>query len=337
MIKKFFKKFSKKQEEKKKEKELNFFAIICEGALGIAIGIILCIVFDDKSKWYNISNSIGQLVISISAGSLLLEWFGYVNYTRRRMCEILSENEVLEVLSTKRKRDLKTAILNNLYMPNKDLGDNNIVSVIDSEMDNILKDYYYREYIMYVDINLSEIDGKKYIKKTIRKTYCAETINNELCDLEQILETQINPVRGEDTVSLKELYINEEKMENITLKMGDNTDEPGNHYDKIFYTDVNEIRDKLKFTDKIAIDMTYETYTDADDNVFSHQINKPCKHYCIHLNYSDGIDLDVVGFGFMTNGNSEKTRLVKTLNGYMLRFLSWILPGDGVMAALKIK
>lgn len=323
--------------EQKREQKLNLLAIFGESAIVLALGIVFCCLNIGSAKWNNILNSIGQLLISISVGSLLLEWFGYVNYTKKRMCEILSENEVLKVLSTERKRELKTAILNNLYMPNKDLGDNNIVSVIDNEMDNILKDYYYKEYIMYVDINVDKIDGKKYLKKTIRKTYCAETINNKLCDLEQILETQINPVRGADTVSLKELYINEEKKEHIELKMGDNTDEPGNHYDKIFYADIKNIRDELKFDNKIAIDMTYETYTDIDDTVFSHQINKPCKHYCIHFNYSNDIDLDVVGFGFMTNGNSEKTRLVKTLNGHMLRFLSWILPGDGVMAAITVK
>lgn len=323
--------------KKKEEKELNIMAIVGTSALVLIVGVILCVLPVPDTHLKEILFSIGQLLISVSVGTLLLDWFGYVNYTRKRMCEILSENEVLKVLSKERKRDLKTAILNNLYMPNKDLGENNIVSAIDNEMDNILKDYYYKEYIMYIDIDVVDLEGKQYIKKTIRKVYCAETINNETCQLKNLLYMQINPVRKKDTVSLKELYINDEKQENINVKMDDNTSEPGNHYDTIFYADISGISKKLEFTDSITIDMTYETYTDINDTVYSNQVNKPCKHYCIHFNYSDKIDLDLVGFGFMTSGNSEKTRVVRTLNGHMLRFMSWILPGDGVMAALTIK
>lgn len=321
----------------KKKREIDFFAILGEALFGIALGIILFLLPIKDVTVEGIINNIGQLIISVSAGSLLLEWFGYVNYTKKRMCEILSENEVLEVLSTKRKKNLKTAILNNLYMPNKDLGENNIVSVIDNEMDNILKDYYYNEYIMYVDIKIEKVNGKKYIKKVIRKTFSAETINGDECKIEHLLETQINPVLNEKTVSLDKVFINGKKIEGITMCTRDNSEDASNHYDRIVYANIENIRDLLKFRDKISIDMTYTTYTDINDKVFSHQINRPCKHYCIHFNYSKNIDLDIVGFGFMTNGNNDKKRLVKTLNGHMLRFLSWILPGDGVMAALTIK
>ena len=320
----------------KKEKDINLLAILLEGGLIIAIGIILCFLPIKNEKISNIAFTLGQLFISVAAGSLLLEWFGYVKYIKKRMCEILSENEVLNVLSIERKKELKTAILNNLYMPNKALGENNIVAIIDSEMDNILKDYYYSEYIMYVDIRVEEVDQKKYIKKTIRKTYCAETINNKQCSIEQLLHTQINPVLGEKTVELNELIINGVKQSHVKVEMKDNMEDDANHYEKIFFADISSVVDKLKFSDKVSVDMTYTTYTEMSDTVFSHQINKPCKHYCIHFNYSSNITLDLVGFGFMTNGNDDKKRIVKTLNGHMLRFLSWILPGDGVMAALTI-
>jgi len=319
------------------ESKLNKAAIFGISTIGVLLGVLLCIFPWGTTKLKGVLFNIGQVCISISVGSLLLEWFGYVNYTRKRMCEVLSENEVLRVLSKKRKQDLKTAILNNLYMPNKDLGENNIVSAIDSEMDNILKDYYYKEYIMYVDISVEIIDENKYIKKTIRKIYCADTINGEKCKLGKLLEIQMNPVLDDKTLLLKELKINDERIEDIVIKRNDNTGEPRNHYDTIFYADTSKIIDKLEFSDSIKIDMTYETYTDINDKVFSNQVSRPCKHYCIHFNYTDKINLDLVGFGFMTSENTEKTRVVRTLNGHMLRFMSWILPGDGVMAAITIK
>lgn len=320
------------------EKTLNVFAIVFEAVIGLLIGIILYLIglqFQNAQK--DIFCFIGQLFISISGGSLLLEWFGYVNYTRKRMCEILCDNDVLNVLNTTRKRELKTALLNNLYMPNKNLGNNNIVEVIDNEMDNILKDYYFSEYIMYVDIRIHEENNKKFIKKTIRKTYTAETINNNQCSIERLLNIQISPVLDERTVQFGYLKINNEQINNISLQKDDNLDEVGNHYENYFFLDVNTLGKKLLFTDSISIDMEYTTYTDINDNVFSNQIDKPCKHYCIHFNYSDNITMDLVGFGFMTSGNPNKRRIVKTQNGHMLRFLDWILPGDGVMAALTIK
>ena len=102
------------------------------------------------------------------------------------------------------------------------------------------------------------------------------------------------------------------------------------------HIDTSNFKNELDFDDKIFIDLTYETYAEISDIVYSHQINRPCKHYCVHFNYSQDIDVDLVGFGFMSNDNKEKTRVVATKNGKMLRFMNWILPGDGVMAALKL-
>lgn len=328
--------------DRTKERIFNFLSIVFEAIIGIAIGIILYLIgIKNDAEWADMCVTVGQLFISVSAGSLLLEWFGYVNYTRKRMCEVLAENDVLNVLTTARKKELKTALLNNLYMPDKNLGYNNIVEVMDNEMDNILKDFYYKEYIMYVDISIVEIDGVKYIKKEIRKTYDAETINNKMCYIGRLLEIQINPTKGDDTVTLESLHINGEKIKDIKLQTRlqteDNCDEVENHYDTTFYLEIEDLKNKLRFDDKISIDIKYSTITDISDKVFSHQIEKPCKHYCIHFNYEANIELDIVGFGFMTVGDKNKKRVVKTQNGHMLRFLTWILPGDGVMAAITVK
>ncbi|MGN0496059.1 MAG: hypothetical protein ACI4GW_07520 [Lachnospiraceae bacterium] len=331
----------KKDTKHTEEKSLNTMANLGVCLVVFIFGIILILFSNhiqstEMKTWSTLSNTIGSLLVSTACGSLLLEWFGYINYTKKRMCEILSENEVLKVLSKQRKRELKTAILNDLYMPNKDLGENNIVSVIDDEMDDILKDYYYNEFIMYIDISIVKRDGKSYIKKSIRKTYEAETINNNKCSLRQVLSTQINKVDGINPIEVKELIINQEKIEDIKIKSSSNIEDQRNHYDKIFYIDTSKFKDKLEFDDKIFVDLKYETYADITDIVYSHQINRPCKHYCVHFNYSKGIDVDIVGFGFMSNDNREKTRVVETKNGRMLRFMNWILPGDGVMAALKL-
>ncbi len=320
------------------EKILNRAIIIASAAIGCLSGFVCILISKYFQELHDVINNLGSLLISISSGSLLLELFGYVNYTRKRMCEVLCEDDVLEVLTTHRKKELKTALLNNLYMPNKKLGENNIVQVIDNEMDNILKDFYYKEYIMYVDICIVEINGKKYIKKEIKKTYTAETINNQDCSIKNLLEIQITPVDIDvETVKLNYLYINNELIPEAKLLDKSNIDEIENHYDKLYFVDMDTVKDKLKFNTSVSIDIKYTTMTEITDKVFSHQIEKPCKHYCIHFNYDSNIELDIVGFGFMTAGSKNKKRVVKTQHGHMLRFLTWILPGDGVMAVISTK
>lgn len=327
----------KKIKKPSAEKAFNRTIIILYAIIGCMFGGILIVISPYCIIFKNVLSNFGSLVISISSGSLLLELFGYVNYTRKRMCEILCEDDVLHVLTVARKKELKTALLNNLYMPNKDLGDNNIVQVIDNEMDNILKDYYFKEYIMYVDIGIIEIDGVKYIKKEIKKTYEAETINNQECVIDNLLKMQISPIENVEVVKLDYLYINNEQIKNVNLKNKDNYNEISNHYDAVFYIDTEEIQEKLKFTKQISVDLKYTTITEISDKIFSHQIGKPCKHYCIHFNYDSSLELDIVGFGFMTTNDKNKKRIVKKKNGHMLRFLTWILPGDGVMAVITTK
>ena len=334
----------KKHNKKNTEKSFNRTIIIAYAVIGCLIGVIFIFLsyYCDRmenilGKFTNVFSGFGSLIISISSGSLLLELFGYVNYTRKRMCEILCEDDVLNVLTVPRKKELKTALLNNLYMPNKDLGDNNIVQVIDNEMDNILKDYYFKEYIMYVDISIIEIAGIKYIKKEIKKTYEAETINNQECVIDNLLKIQISPVNGIEPVKLDYLNINNKEITGMNLQEENNYNEISNHYDSVYYIDTQKIQENLKFSEKISIDLKYTTITEITDKIFSNQIDKPCKHYCIHFNYDSSLELDIVGFCFMTNNDKSKKRIVKTKNGHMLRFLTWILPGDGVMAVITMK
>ena len=100
-----------KNKKQREEKRLNVAAILEGGILGIVIGIVLLLFPSENVTLKSTLVTIGQLLISIAFGSMLLEWFGYVKYTQQRMCEILCEDEVLNVLSTKRKRELSGSLL----------------------------------------------------------------------------------------------------------------------------------------------------------------------------------------------------------------------------------
>lgn len=136
---------------KKNERFFNKFGLYAISIIGVILGITLIAFSKNVPDVENTLNTIGQLMITVSLGSLFMEWFGYVNYTRKRMCEILVEDEVIKVLDINRKMELKSALIKNIYMYNAPMlqnEENNISTIIDNEMDNILRDYYFEEYII---------------------------------------------------------------------------------------------------------------------------------------------------------------------------------------------
>ena len=278
------------KKELKKEMFFNKISLWGVGVVGILVGIVLILIsyhINFKDDVNSVIQMIGQTVISISVSSLLLEWFGYVNYTQKRMCEILAEDEVINILDMKRKRELKSALIKNIYMPNANFEENNIATIVDDEMDKVLKGYYYDEYITYIDAYKQNIGDNTYIQTS-----------------------------GTNEGDLKSTYPNSYSL-----------DKNNNNFKKY-----------MTFKDSIYVDMEYSTLVDMTDLMYSHQIDKACKHYCMHFNVKPNeFDITVLGFGFMSLGNTKRQRCVETNNGYMLRFLDWILPGDGVCVMLNSK
>lgn len=326
------------------EKIFNKLSLFGVSFCGALIGIIIIILAPKVRDYQEILETIGQTITSISLSSILIEWFGYVNYTRNRLSEILVEDEVLSVLDMKRKRELKSALIRNIYMPNQSLEENNIATIVDDEMDKILKEYYYEEYILYIDAYIKEIDGNKYLKKDIRITFTAKSVSGKKCTLEKLLNAYLEPPsNGIEPVHIKKLLINDKNcLEYVqsTLPSKNNDDELRKVYSKIYHLDKSNkrLKGKLVFKDSIDVDMEYSTVVNLDDIIYSNQIDRACKHYCIHFNVKpDEYDIIMEGFGFMSLGNSKRQRMIKTNNGYMLRFLDWILPGDGVIVILKEK
>ena len=339
------------RKESKKEIFFNKMSLWGVGVVGALIGIILIFIsyhYTFKDDINSVIQMIGQTVISISVSSLLLEWFGYVNYTQKRMCEILAEDEVINILDMKRKRELKSALIKNIYMPNASFEENNIATIVDDEMDKVLKGYYYDEYITYIDAYKQPIGDNTYIKKDIRVTFTAKSVRGDKCTIERLLSTYLKDIEDKDDsynkpVTLKKLVVNGEDITSIfkdSLTSGFNDGDLKNTYPNSYILDKNndKFKDYMTFKDSIYVDMEYSTLVDITDLMYSHQIDKACKHYCMHFNVKpDEFDITVLGFGFMSLGNTKRQRCVQTNNGYMLRFLDWILPGDGVCVMLNVK
>lgn len=335
--------------KRKKEEIFNKISLFAFSIIGCLAGILLIVIAPKiqlLSNHKSTVKTIGQTIISISFSSLLLEWFGYVNYTRKRMCEILAEDEVIKVLDLKRKKELKSALIQDIYMPGKHIDENTIVNVIDKELDNILSDYYYEEFIYYIDCTKIEKNNTAYIQKDIRITFTAKTLKKKKVIFDSLISTYLEPIDIDEELKplkLRKLIINNA---DYTKKFKDEISNKENSanlkdiYSRYYCLDKSnkELAKIMTFKDRIYVDMEYSTIVNIDDLVFSHQIDRACKHYCIHFNADNNdFDLLIEGFGFMSLGKHDKERIVKTNNGYMLRFLNWILPGDGAIVVLKNK
>lgn len=335
----------KDNKNSKVEMVFNKMSLFGFSICGGLVGIIMIAVSGVWGKYSNAISTIGQTVMSISISSLLLEWFGYVNYTRKRMCEILAEDEVIKVLDMKRKKELKSALIKNIYMPDKHTEDNSIATIVDDEMDKVLKGYYFDEYILYIDAYKITENNNTYIKKDIRITFNAKSVKGDKCVIETLLSMYLEPIQNSNLkpVELRKLVIDEKDVTDVfrgELESIANTGDLKETYSRMYYLGKNNKKFKqyMTFRDSVYVDMEYSTIVGMDDLMYSHQIDKACKHYCMHFNVKDNeFDTTVIGFGFMSLGNTKRQRCVKTNNGEMLRFLDWILPGDGVCVVLKEK
>lgn len=333
----------KRHKKEQAEMFFNKFSLIISSLFICLVGILVITFSTRFGKYEDVAVTVAQLLISVSVGSMLLEWFGFVNYTRKRMSEILIGDEVLKVLNMKSKRELKSLLLKNIYMynaPKLQNEENNILMIIDRELDNILKDYYFEEYIIYTDVSILEQNGKKYIKKYFRHTFKAKSINRKRCLLRTPINTYLKPPQEDlKAFELKSFKINGRQIDikdwDVCEKNNDN--EMKNIYPKhyTFEEIINKNKSLFSFKNEMDADFEYITLVETDDLVYTYQVSSPCKHFCIHFNAPKEFKILMEGFGFMSTGNSQRQRCVETENGCMIRFLDWILPGNGVTAVLQ--
>lgn len=349
---------------KKIHKDGNKYLITFTAGIIIVLGVLLIVISqywgsttvfeqlseNEKDILVTATYSVGQVLVSTGITSVLFEWFGYVKYAQQRLSEVLSEKAVLNVLTLERKKELKKDLMMDIYLGNSEnQGANDLVALIDEQMDSILKDYYYDEYITYVDTTFEEIKGKRFIKKTIRRTFqVVPIVKGTQCQLNRLIQLYTVPCDylGEKNppLSIKSVRINGKLLGSdeyyVDSSEGRDADDDVNIENSIIYTKVHSLKlkntKKLIFNDKIEVDLSYITLTPESDTSYSVTLDKPCKHFCMHYNLDfEKYELALRGNAFMVFGDKRKIRTVKTTNGTMIRFLTWALPGDGAVAVIK--
>lgn len=330
------------------------------GILAIIVGIAL-IYFslhlpDQLPAEYHetVSSTImplGQVIISISITALLFEHFGYVDYTVSRVCDALTQDEVLNVLDLSRKEELKGLLFEDIYLGHQPAQDpSQLVQQLNNDINALLADYYYEDYHTSCDISIiTAQNGQRYFRKHISRAFTVCPIQTDRkCLLARLYNLNTNDIplgtkdqNGNDLSPIRflELSINDKKLlpeTDYKLVPSKNTD---NNLYSTNYKLLLSDNSLLELTNsQLRIKLVYVTYVLCTDPLYSITVDKPCKSFSCHFSSNiPDYNLHVKSYGFMSFSSNERKMHIQTQNGVTVRFRSWILPGDGAVAMLTPK
>lgn len=337
-LRKVFGKFTQTDRDKVKNYErkvLTFPGLVTTLiSLLVYLGVVILQLEINKHPGYQIdpywqlgkslANNLADILLVVGIGTLFLEYFGFVKYTRERIRDVLIDDDYLDILTPAKKTELHAKLQKDLYYSDlPETESDSLYNVVMTEVAPLIRDYYYKEYIMSVDCDITD-DGL-YIKKKIFKRTKVSQLKPEPRSLGVILTSYLCKIEGrkdEEVFKVKSLKFNgkDAKIRLIYEGIKDGT------YNKKVLVNC----DHLKFEDQATIEIEYETLVPIDDCFFTNRVNKSCLHYCIHFNFDPHkIRVAGRGFGFMEYGVKERMTIRKDMNGIVIRYINWILPGDG--------
>lgn len=331
-------------------KERDTFKLFLIALNIICWGIFICfldyILPDDKKNsilfWkilHIVVSKSGEAIIVFGIGTIALEFSGFVKYTKNRLKEIVIEHDFLSKLKPDKLKEIKLKIESHLYPLNAVTNTDSLLHVIQKNVNPLLDSYFYKEYI--VDVNVEIEDG--YIKKTIYKKIVFSQYDDSK---EQIIGTLFDihffqpKSDNKSPLNLISFSFNKKNLppqnllEEMKLHLKHEEILDDGKYKQRFILNC----DDLKFKEDVEINLTYNTFVPLTDRSFINRVEKPCQHYCIHFNYDKKqFKLFYSGFAFADLGNIYKKDVRTSRNSLMIRFKDWILPGDGTMFVLLDK
>ncbi len=328
----------KKKEKKKldKEKSLLTLPAIIIMLVSIILYILVYIVEKQDQEHIILHNFLlnaANVLMAVSIGSLVIEFYGFIDYMKNRIREVLLGDDYIKVLSDDKKKELKMKLDKHLYYPNATIRKDDLFYFVQEEITPLLQDYFYKEYIISIDLEFEE----KYIKKKITKKMVLQNLDKQkeiiLDDIIKLNLKKIPELPDEEQFKVLTFKLDNQTY-SYTTDRDENNEDPYSLYDHVITVKHNNIC----FKENATLLVEYETRSLKEDCYFSTRLNKPCHHYCIHMNYDQNkVDMYAQGFGFMDHGNNDRKEMRTVLNGKVIRFTDWILPGDGTIFMFKEK
>ena len=321
------------------EKPIKLYAIIFIG-IGVII-YLLCLIIGqffprDIYKWLGVGSdffcNIGNIFIALGLGTIVLDFFEFIEYVKERLIDILIDNEYISDLSVDKQVKLKNRLEKHIYSY-ADLEEDGLLKFVQDEIHPLIKDYYYKEYITHVVCKL--VDGKinkKIKRRIVIAKKCHEEINISVSTFFQSI-LKGTPDEARANIVLQSVIIDGVKMrvdvdDDLEYKLHHTINEGISLYRNSFSLHGNPIT--LKEED-VVIEIEIDTTVDLDDYLYIQRVQKPCRNFTIHFHFNNTeFMVNCDAFGFMTSSVSDRMIQTDLDNCVVVRFTNWILPGDGV-------
>lgn len=266
--------------------------------------------------------SISGIVLGLSLGSMLLDFFSYIKYAQERIREVIIDKEFLNTMSDNEKKRIISSLESSLYFKGQTISEDSLYSNIKNKVIPLLEKEYFVNYHTHIDCEI--INDKIY--KTIYNDF---SIYSENADTHFKLpfavyfsEKDIKNIAKPYT--FKNLLFNGEKID-----ISDNSN-VGTKVNEKF----NGEKRKFKFQDELPlkkgenkISYVIESVVDINDNVYSKTFSLPCKNFTADFQIKND-DYNILAYGFAID-KTECVKIKKYRDGCRIVFSDWILPGDG--------
>lgn len=341
-------------QEKSEEKAYHERVIRSKAFHSIVGGILLLVIIlilniaCGKNKAYsnivstisNILSSIISIIIGLGVGSYVLDFFGYVQYTKDRIKEIMLERTYINTLADKEKKKLISDIEKSLYFRDGTIPDNSLYTNIKQQIIPLLESNYILKYKIHIDCYINEDENRitKHINKTME--IVSHTDGKKY---NWPFTVQLKKFDGIDNVSAytieKCIFNDKDVTEDIKgIIKEKEVDSLENPNDENIQMDIPYNFTLEKGTNNLEI--ISQSLVPLADNTFSHSVSIPCKEYEMDFDVHND-NYDVIGFGFaLDTGNGAKAYhpvVVKKKfdKSYRITFDDWLLPGEGCVFVIK--
>lgn len=274
--------------------------------------------------------NVAVIIVVLAAGTMLLELFGYLQYYRKRIAEVFTNMELVDILDIEYKKALKSNLLFSIYKPDTTDG-KDIVNLFDNKISNIMETYYYSYQDTFIKcscVHCEETD-KDYIKKVITREIEFKEINSSKHNFyDEIITISYKELERNCTFKAFELVSVEINGQHI----------PENDYDKNEYKidgpyskrEEYILKEEKEINKSLVVKLKFTTVVPIEDCFYSAKTSYLCKNMRCRVSFSPKeFEVLVKAFKFSTeNATNFKCEHHDGLTEANSN--GWVLPGEGL-------
>ena len=277
--------------------------------------------------------NIGIILIVLGIGSLFLEVYGYTSFFKKRIAELFTQYEMVNIFSDMYAIELRKNLLKKIYNPTCE-DSNQLLSLFDEKLSNILGGNYYEKFEVTIRSRTFKLGNKWYIEKKIRKRMRLSAINKNTKNTVSIIQTVSCQKSQSHLITnfvINQLVLDgkltKEKVDYKVKTIIEKNKKPYN------------VTYQLEFIKPLSTEKTrtiiieYTTIVPYKDRNYSFRIDLLCKSLEIDFYVNEkNTTVNVSGFKFSSFKDQFETSCEGNIA--MAKSNGWLLPGEGVSFSL---